>query len=96
MMITDDRNMTREMPHNIIIEGRRRMSLSGVRDVESFDDNTVNLFSSCGLVAVRGTELHIEKLNLENGELIIEGKIDGLQYSDEEPVSGGFFSRFFK
>ncbi|MEG2571101.1 MAG: YabP/YqfC family sporulation protein, partial [Clostridia bacterium] len=81
-----------DLPHNIIIEGRARMSVSGVSDVESFDEGTVTLITTRGLLTIRGTALHIERLSLDTGELSVEGSIDGVQYSDEES-GGGFWSR---
>ncbi len=83
-----------DMPHNIIIEGRGHMSVSGVLDVESFDEATVNLSTTRGILSIRGEGLHIEKLSLETGELGVEGNISGLNYSDEVST-GGFFSRLF-
>ena len=91
----DDKNMPRDIPHNIIIENRSKMSISGVSDVENFDENTVVLYTNRGLLTVRGAGLHIERLSLETGELAVEGTIDGIEYS-EETVNGGFWSRLFR
>ena len=96
-MLVDERtrNLNADTPHNVIIEGRSRMSISGVEDVESFDDGTVTLFTTRGLMVIHGVGLHIERLSLETGELSVEGTIDSVQYSDEQPT-GGFWSRLFK
>lgn len=91
----DDKNMPRDIPQNIIIENRSKMSISGVSDVENFDENTVVLYTNRGLLTVRGAGLHIERLSLETGELAVEGTIDGIEYS-EETVNGGFWSRLFR
>ncbi len=91
----DDRNIPRDIPQNIIIENRSKMSISGVSDVENFDENTVVLYTNRGLLTVRGAGLHIERLSLETGELAVEGTIDGIEYS-EETVNGGFWSRLFR
>ena len=91
----EDRNRAQDIPHNIIIEGRARMSVSGVEDVENFDDATVVLYTNRGMLVIRGSGLHIERLSLETGELAVDGTIDGIQYSDEVQ-SGGFWSRLFK
>lgn len=91
----EDKNISKDTPQNIIIENRSRMSVSGVSDVENFDENTVQLYTNRGLITVKGTGLHIERLNLETGELAVEGSIDGLEYS-EAVVNGGFWSRLFK
>lgn len=83
-----------DMPHNIIIESRGRLSVSGVLDVENFDENTINLSTTKGLLGIRGEGLHIDKLSLESGELSVDGTISGLSYSDRVEA-GGFFSRLF-
>ncbi|MBR5543144.1 MAG: sporulation protein YabP [Oscillospiraceae bacterium] len=94
-MQIEDKNMLRDVPQNIIIENRSRMSVSGVSDVENFDENTVVLYTTRGLLTVRGVGLHIERLSLESGELAVEGTIDGIEYS-AEAETGGFWSRLFR
>ncbi|MBR5478683.1 MAG: sporulation protein YabP [Clostridia bacterium] len=82
------------LPHNIILENRGHMSVSGVIDVESFDENAINLSTTRGLLGIRGEGLHIERLSVETGEMAIEGIISGVNYTDEVE-RGGFFSRLF-
>ena len=84
----------RDMPHNIIIEGRERLNISGVTDVVDFDEENVNLQTTEGLLAIRGERLHVERLSLETGELSLEGRVYGLNYSDRVE-NGGFFARLF-
>ena len=83
-----------DMPHNLIIEGRGRVSLSGVTDVENFDENTISLTTTKGYLILKGERLHIEKLSLESGEMWVDGEIHGLTYEDSVPT-GGFFARLF-
>lgn len=86
-----------DLPHNVIMEGREKLSVSGVEDVESFDEETIVLYTSKGMLIVKGVELHIEKLSLDGGDLSVEGKIDSLRYEDEQRASGGgLLSRLFK
>lgn len=82
------------LPHNIIMENRGHMSVSGVIDVDSFDENAINLSTTKGLLGIRGEGLHIERLSVESGEMAIEGTIFGLNYSDQTE-RGSFFSRLF-
>ena len=85
--------------HNIIMENRKKISVSGVEDVDSFDEETVVIFTNMGLLTIKGTDLHINKLNIEAGDVAIEGEIDSFEYSDAEGKrSGGqgFFSKMFK
>ena len=79
-MASEDRN--REIPHNIILEGREKLSISGVLDVQSFDEEQVLLETVRGMVLVRGQGLHVERLQLEAGELIVEGEIGLIEYDD--------------
>lgn len=95
-MQLDDKNHLRDVPQNIIIENRMKISISGVSDVENFDENTVVLYTNRGLLSVHGTGLSVEKLNLETGELAIEGEFSGLEYSRDTQISGGFWSKLFK
>lgn len=91
----DDKNISRDIPQNIIIENRSKMSVSGVSDVENFDENSVTLYTNRGLLTLRGSGLHIERLSLETGELAVEGTIDAIEYSDAVE-SSGFWSRLFR
>ncbi|MDR3206871.1 MAG: sporulation protein YabP [Oscillospiraceae bacterium] len=93
----DDRGTHAAAPHNVILEGRARLSISGVEDVESFDESTVVLYTGHGLLTVRGASLRVDRLSIEGGELNIEGTVDALQYQDEQPSGGGgFWSRLFR
>lgn len=82
-------------PHNIILENRERLSVSGVSEVISFDENEVSLVTSMGVLTVGGQELHVEKLNLEVGELSIAGRVEAVVYEDEQQRRRGFWSRLF-
>ena len=64
---------SREMPHSVILEGREKLTISGVTDVHSFDEEQVLLETVRGMLVVRGQGLHVERLQLEAGELIIQG-----------------------
>ena len=92
-MAADERN--REMQHTVILEGREKLSISGVVDVQSFDEDQVLLETVRGMLVVRGQGLHVERLQLEAGELIVEGEVGCLEYDDSVQPRGGFFSRLF-
>jgi len=86
------------MPHNIIMEDRRLLTVSGVADVDSFDENTVVIFTDLGELTVRGSDLHINRLSVEIGELLLEGRIDSLAYQNPQPKGGGggLFGKVFR
>lgn len=90
----EDKN--RGLPHHVILEGRRRLSLAGVEDVESFDEQSVICSTSMGALIIKGENLHIDKLSIEGGEMSIEGTINSLEYEDDTPSGGGFWSRLFR
>lgn len=84
------------MPHNVIMENRKMMTVSGVCDVDSFDEQTVIIFTDMGELTVRGSGLHINRLSLDIGELSLEGNIASLSYSDDRPKASGFFGKVFR
>ena len=88
---------TIKMPHNLIMEDRRTLTISGVTDIDSFDEQTVVLFTDMGELTIKGFNLHINKLNVETGELTLEGDVYFLEYADDQPgQKSGLFSRLFK
>lgn len=61
------------------------MQISGVTDVESFDEQTVKLVTTCGTLTIGGDALHISQLQLETGDLRLSGRVDTLVYTVHEP-----------
>ena len=86
-------------PHRLMMHNRSALSVTGIRDVVSFDENQVILDTDMGLLTMKGKDLHVSRLTLEKGEIDIEGKIDSLTYSDMKPASRqgeSFLGRLFK
>ena len=79
---------------NIILENRKKLTLTGVKDVLSFDEETVVLQTVMGRLTIKGAGLHIANFDVGSGELVAEGKFYAVAYTAEE--SGGFFSRVFR
>ena len=93
----EDSRMRPEAAHHIILEERERLSVSGVEEVESFDENTIVMSTTRGTLVIRGENLHIEKLSLDGGDLRVEGDIDALTYEDGgRDRSGGLLARLFR
>ena len=84
-----------ETTHHILLENRNRLAVSGVEEVESFDENTIVMATVQGVLVVRGENLHIEALSLEGGDLKVEGDVDSLTYEEDGRGGGGFLSRLF-
>lgn len=82
-----------ELKHHLILEDREKLTVSGVEEVESFDENTIVMDTAQGVLVVRGEELHIEKLSLDGGDLKVEGMIESLVYEESRRGKGGFLSR---
>ncbi len=85
----------KQLPHRLVLEERNNLTVSGVEDVESFDENTVVIQTFQGLLVVRGEDLHIEKLSLDGGDLLVEGTVDSLTY-EQSREKGGFWSRLLR
>ncbi len=83
--------------HNLILEGRKKLSVSGVTDVDSFDENTVLLYTNMGELTVKGSDLHVNDLSVTSGEMNIEGDIQAVIYGDKERQSPlGFIGKLFR
>ncbi len=85
-----------KMPHSLVMEDRRALSITGVSDVDSFDESTIIIFTDMGELTLRGEDLHIRNLNIEAGEVSLEGKISALSYADNAVKQTGFFSKVFR
>ncbi len=70
--------------HNLILEDRQKLSLSGVTDVESFNDVEVSLYTSQGELVIRGKNLHVDEISLETGDLEMSGEVKSLIYGDRD------------
>ncbi len=82
--------------HKIVMESRRTLSISGVTDIDSFDEQVVAVFTDVGELIVRGSGLHIGKIDVDSGELMLDGEIESLEYTDNISARGSFFSRLFR
>lgn len=81
--------------HRLELEGRERLTVSGVEDVERFDETGIVMSTAVGTLVITGEDLHIGKLSLDGGELHVDGRIDSMTYEDQLPGRGGFLSRLF-
>lgn len=83
---------------NLVLENREKLSISGVLDVLSFDDQVVVVETELGLLNIKGDNLRINKLSLDTSEVIVEGNVYSLNYSDKNPdkKSGSLIGKIFK
>jgi sporulation protein YabP len=93
--MTDDKKVVK-LPHSIIMEDRKKLSISGVTDIDSFDEQTIIAITELGELTIRGWNLHITRLNLEQTELLVDGDISSLTYTDVRPQAKGFFAKVLR
>lgn len=88
----------KRMPHNLMLEDRRRLRLTQVTDVDTFDEGKIVLFTESDTVLIEGYDLHIQKLDVSGGELSIEGEIVSIVYTGERGYGKGkgFLKKMFK
>ncbi|MBR5152589.1 MAG: sporulation protein YabP [Clostridia bacterium] len=84
--------------HFISMENREKMTIDDVRDVESFDEERITVETTMGMLTVLGSDFRMHKLDVEDGQLVIEGWIDELKYSEsrQKNTKGGVFARLFQ
>ncbi len=75
--------MSERLQHSLVLEQRKNIEINGVEDVLSFDESEVTLQTSCGGMTLEGEGLHIGILDVAEGHVKIDGKIDGIFYFDE-------------
>ena len=81
-MNSEKTNNMPKMQHTLGLDNRKLLSLSGISEVDSFDDKSISACTDIGKLIIGGESLNIKKLNLEAGELEVEGKISSLVYND--------------
>ena len=83
---------------NLILENREKLSISGVLDVLSFDDQVVIVETELGLLTIKGENFRINKLSIDSSEVIVEGEIYNLTYSENDlnQKTNNIFSKIFK
>lgn len=81
--------------HRLELNGRSHLTVTGVEDVDRFDENEIVMTTDQGVLVVTGENLHIDKLSLDGGELHVDGHIDTLGYEDAPGQRGGLLTRLF-
>ena len=78
----EDLNNVSKRVHKIILTNRRTCIINGVSDVLSFDVHEILLETDQGMLTIKGSDLHVNRLTLDKGEVDIDGKIDSMTYSE--------------
>lgn len=95
----DNGNINSAGNHKIVINNRKSLSISCVKDVDSFDEKEIRLQTGQGLLEIKGRDLHMSKLTLETGEVEVDGTLDSLVYLNGGKEQGGdtsFLSKLFR
>ena len=94
-----DEKQAQGTAHRVMIQGRHSGTISGVSDVLSFDLNEILLETEMGMLMVKGTDLHVNRLSVEKGEVDLSGNIDSIAYSSVNQASRqneNFFAKLFR
>ncbi|MGM8215702.1 sporulation protein YabP [Bacillaceae bacterium W0354] len=88
----------RNREHDLKLVNRKRLDITGVKDVDSFDTEEFLLETTLGFLVIRGQNLHMKNLNVDEGKLTIQGRIETFSYIDDHQngKAKGFFSKLFK
>lgn len=81
---------TVKQDQNLILENRKNLSISGITDVDSFDEKSIELYTQLGELTIQGRELHIDSMSVETGNMTITGDIWAIVYGDKDrkgPIS---------
>ena len=82
-------------PNNLTLENRRKLTVTGVEEVESFDETEISMLTGEGKLTVSGEGMRIDRLNVDNGDVNILGSIRALRYEDHAPEKG-FWARLWR
>jgi sporulation protein YabP len=93
--MTDEKRPAK-LQHNVIMESRKHITVTGVVDIDSFDEQTVTVFTDLGELCIKGRELHINKIDVETGDLVMEGAVESLAYTENLPQRAGLFAKLFR
>lgn len=89
MTVEERKSISTSVIQNLVLENREKLSISGVLDVLSFDDQVVIVETELGLLNVKGENLRINKLSIDTSEVIVEGDIYNLSYSEKASEKKG-------
>lgn len=98
MTLEERKGVSCNIVQNLVLENRGKLSVSGVLDVLSFDDQIVIIETELGLLTIKGDDLRINKLSIDTSEVIVEGDIYNMGYSEKEmdKKSNSFLGKIFK
>lgn len=82
--------------HSIKIDNREKIEIEGVLEVLAFNEDEIELDTEQGMMIIKGQNLHVNKLNLDVGQVCLEGEFEELSYNNNSKNNGSFMGRLFK
>ena len=82
-------------PHKLTLDDRCKLTMTGITEVESFDEEMVVLHTTRGTLLIHGSGLHLQLLSLDGGQVHVDGTVDSMVYEDQPMGRGSFFARLF-
>ncbi|MCL1880975.1 MAG: sporulation protein YabP [Oscillospiraceae bacterium] len=82
--------------HGIVVENRKKIILTGVKEVESFNDDDIIVVTNLGGLRIRGKKLEVAKINVETGDMEVSGMIDSIHYSDSVRTPNNIITKLFR
>lgn len=83
--------------HNLILKDRKYLEISGVKQIEHFDEEEFMIESVQGWIEITGNDLALDKLDKERGDVLIKGNIESITYTSAAHLEkSSFFARLFK
>ena len=91
-----DQKTALKLLHNVIMNNCEKLSLTGIRDVEGFDENEITCVTDKGELLIRGENLHVDRVELSVGDVDVSGNISALIYTGSSGKKNGIFSKLFR
>ena len=85
-----------ENEHSLYLSNRKNLSLSGVKDLLAFDENSVSVISIMGNIVIRGANIKIGSFNTDTGDMQIEGEFSAIIYLDNQNGKESFFKKLWR
>ncbi|MBR1663663.1 MAG: YabP/YqfC family sporulation protein [Ruminococcus sp.] len=82
--------------HGLILDERKKLTLTGVTDVDCFNEREIRLYTELAALSIKGSSLHINEMSVESGGMVIEGMIDSIVYGDKLTHKPGLKERLFR
>ena len=97
-MVEERKTNNINIMQNLVLENREKLNVTGINEILSFDDQVVILSTELGMLTVKGSELKINKLNIDESEVKIEGNIINIGYSQniDDKKNDSIFSKIFR